>query len=531
MSALVNPRLREREYIFAIGRALMAEMELNEVLRVILHAATDLVSSKAGVVILAEPRAQSFRVVATYGMPTEVLDRFSPIVQGVPYSGGRVNEALNEVKRAVRMMAEATDPMLTKSIGLPMYSGDAIMGAIFVFHSHKYSVTDGLARFMHNFANWAGIAVKNARLYDAMMSEKQRLNAIIQQSADGVMILDAALKISTFNKSLVNMTGLASDDVIGEPHAEVFALESLRTDNDLHSAISAGWPIPANATHLYVEGDFRRYDGSKVSVGITYAPLLNERCEMTSIICNVRDLTRYRQEEKLHKTFISVVGHELKTPVAIIKGYAGTLQRGDVDWPRETLNEYLTTIEEEADSLTDLIDNLLEASRLQSGTFRLDSHNDLSIASLARNVAKKFRTQTEKHTLVVNFPDRFTEVPGDEKRLTQVFNNLISNAIKYTPDGGEIEIRGVEHENHIVISVRDQGIGIPQHQAHRIFQQFSRLDNALSRKTEGTGLGLFLTKAIVQAHGGHIWFESNQDGDGTTFSFSLPLEAESQQAR
>ncbi len=530
MTALVNPRLREREYIFAIGRALMAEMELNEVLRVILHAATDLVSSKAGVVILAEPQAQSFRVVATYGMSSEVLDQFGPLVQGVPYSNGRVNEALNEVKQTVRQMAEATDPLLTKSLGLPMYSTEGIIGAIFVFHSHKYNVTDSLARFLQNFANWAGIAVKNARLYDAMMSEKQRLNAIIQQSADGVMILDGALNISTFNRSLVNMTGLPSDDVLGREHAEIFALENLHTDNDLHSAIANGWPLPANATHLYVEGDFRRKDGSKVSVGVTYAPLLNERCQVTSIIANVRDLTRYRQEEKLHKTFISVVGHELKTPVAIIKGYAGTLQRDDVEWPREMMTEYLTTIEDEADSLTDLIDNLLEASRLQSGTFRLDSHSDLSIASLARNIGRKFATQTEKHTITVNFPDRFTEVPGDEKRLTQVFNNLVSNAIKYTPDGGEIEIRGVEHDNHIVISVRDQGIGIPQHQAHRIFQQFSRLDNALSRKTEGTGLGLFLTKAIVQAHGGHIWFEPNQDGEGTTFSFSLPLQEEPESA-
>lgn len=502
----------------------MAEMELNEVLRVILHAATDLVSSKAGVVILAEPQVQSFRVVASYGMPSSVLDEYSHIVRGVPYSGGRVNEALNEVKEAVRKMAEATDPMLTKSLGLPMYSGEAIIGAIFVFHSNKYQITDSLARFLQNFANWAGIAVKNARLYDAMMSEKQRLNAIIQQSADGVMILDSSLNISTFNRSLVNMTGYASDDVIGCEHAEIFALENLNSENDLHSAIANGWPLPANATHLYVEGDFRRKDGKRISLGITYAPLLNERSKVTSIIANVRDLTRYRQEEKLHKTFISVVGHELKTPVAIIKGYAGTLQREDVEWPREMMNEYLTTIEEEADSLTDLIDNLLEASRLQSGTFRLDSHNDLSVSSLARNIAKKFATQTEKHTFSVNFPEHFTEVPGDEKRLTQVFNNLVSNAIKYSPNGGEIEIRGVEHDNHIVISVRDQGIGIPQHQAHRIFQQFSRLDNALSRRTEGTGLGLFLTKAIVKAHGGHIWFEPNQDGEGTTFSFSLPLQ-------
>ena len=504
----------------------MAEMELNEVLRVILHAATDVVSSKAGVVILAEPQEQAFRVVATYGMPGNVLDRYAPIVQGIPYSGGRVHDALNEVKMAVRRMAEATDSTLTKSLGLPMYSGEAVIGAIFVFHSHKYSITDNLARFLQNFANWAGIAVKNARLYEAMNAEKQRLNAIIEQSADGVMILDGALRVSSYNASLVSMTGVSIGDVIGEDHADVFKLENLRSEHSLEKAIAEGWPIPDNATHLYVEGDYRRADGEKISMGITYAPLLNERSQITNIIANIRDLTRYRQEEKLHKTFISVVGHELKTPVAIIKGYAGTLQRDDANWPREVMVEYLQTIEDEADSLTDLIDNLLEASRLQSGTFNLDIHNDISISGLARNVSRKFDAQTEKHSFKVSFPDLFTEVPGDEKRLTQVFNNLISNAIKYTPDGGEIEVRGEMHDEHVVIAIRDQGIGIPKHQYHRIFQQFSRLDNALSRKTEGTGLGLFLTKAIVEAHGGNIWFEANQDGPGTTFLFSLPLDVE-----
>jgi PAS domain S-box-containing protein len=522
MTTLMNPRLREREYIFAIGRALMNETEINEVLRVILHAVTDLVSSKVGVVIMAEPEEEAFRVVATYGMPSRVLNKFTPLVQGVPYSHGRIREALDEVKEAVKAMARETDATLLKSLGLPMYSGDTIIGAIFVFHAHQYTITDSLARFLQSFATWAAIAVKNARLYEANVAEKQRLNAIIQQSADGVMIIDQSLHIATFNAALTHMMGIPSHKAIGQLHDAVLKLEHLRTETDLEEALANGWPLHGGK-HLYVEGDYRRKDGQKVALGITYAPLINERNKMTNIIANVRDLTRYREEEKLHKTFISVVGHELKTPVAIIKGYAGTLQREDVEWPRETLVDYLTTIEEEADSLTDLIDNLLEASRLQSGTFVLDIHNDISISSLARNIGRKFQQQTAKHTLVVDFPAYFPEVAADERRLTQVFNNLVSNAIKYSPDGGTITIRGREIDNHVVVSILDSGIGIPQHQRHRIFQQFSRLDNALSRKTEGTGLGLFLTKAIIEAHHGQIWFENNPDGEGTIFSFSLPL--------
>jgi signal transduction histidine kinase len=248
---------------------------------------------------------------------------------------------------------------------------------------------------------------------------------------------------------------------------------------------------------------------------------------MTNVIGNFRDLTRYREEEELQKTFISVVSHELKTPVSIIKGYAGTLGRPDASWPPEMIQEYATVIDEEADRLTELIDNLLEASRLQSGTFELEVSDDIALPMMAAEVVSRFGSQTEKHTFVLDFPEDFPTIVGDERRLNQVFYNLISNAIKYSPDGGKIEVFGRVHVDYVTVSVRDQGIGIPPHEQHRIFVKFSRLDNALSRKTEGTGLGLFLTKAIVEAHGGSIWFSNNRsktNGDmpGTTFTFSLP---------
>ena len=523
MTTLLNPRLEEREYIFTIGKALMAEMELNEVLRVILQAATELTASRAGVVILAEPAESVFRVVATYGIPPRILNQYPSLMCGIPYTDGQL-EALNAVKRQVKSLVEATNATLIKSIGLPMYNGETIIGVIFVFHDHEHVISGSMGRFLQSFAAWAAIAVKNARLYEAVMAEKQRLNAIIQQSADGVMILDHSLHITTLNAALSRMTGLISADCSHKCHHNLIHLKNLRTHTDLPGALANGWPFQ-NGEPLYVEGDFYKTDGSCIALGITYAPLVNERGLMTNIIANVRDLTRYREEEQLQKTFISVVSHELKTPVSIIKGYAGTLLRDDVEWPRSISNEYLHTIIEEADSLTDLIDNLLEASRLQSGTFRLSVNDELSLPSLVRNVVKKFDAQkTANHELKVEFSAEFPEIQGDERRLIQVFNNLISNAMKYSPDGGEIIVSGEAFPDHILIHVKDSGIGIPEHEQHRIFQKFSRLDNALSRKTEGTGLGLYLTKSIIEAHDGKIWFTSNAPDLGTTFSFSLPLK-------
>jgi signal transduction histidine kinase len=180
-------------------------------------------------------------------------------------------------------------------------------------------------------------------------------------------------------------------------------------------------------------------------------------------------------------------------------------------------------IEEEADNLTDLIDNLLEVSRVQAGTFNLEISDEVMLPRLAAAAVRKMSSQSKKHYFAVKFPDDFPTIYADERRLTQVLNNLISNAIKYSPEGGLITVSGAVHPQHVTVSVQDEGIGIPTHEQHRIFQQFSRLDNALSRKAEGTGLGLFLSKAIIEAHHGRIWFANNDQGPGTTFTFSLPI--------
>jgi signal transduction histidine kinase len=414
-----------------------------------------------------------------------------------------------------------------------MRVGGEVIGLIYIFQSRNYYFVPDASNLLRSFAEQAAIAVKNAWLYQQIKNEKQRLDAILEHSADGVMILDPTLRITVFNQALSHMTGWPADEAIGRFHNDVIRWTALKTDSDLNEAIADGWPLPG-ASHLYVEGITTCYlsdcvqGRETISLGITYAPLLDDNGHLTNIIADVRDLTRYREEEELQKTFISVVSHELKTPVSIIKGYAGTLRRQDARWSPEVLDESLTVIEEEADNLNDLIDSLLEVSRLQAGTFRLELSDDVFLPNLAANVARKLGRQSEKHHVSVFFDPQFPTIIGDERRLTQVLNNLVSNAIKYSPDGGEILIKGELHLRYVTVSVKDNGIGIPIHEQGRIFQKFARLDNALSRKTEGTGLGLYLSKAIVEAHNGRIWFQNNNEAEanapGTTFTFSLSIE-------
>jgi len=532
--ALVDIRILQREYLLAISRAMTAELDLRDLLRLILKSAVELVSGQAGMIALADPDSDSLRVAAVHGIPSHLVDHFAPLVRGVPYREGHEGEAFPELVKQLRNIAHKANLGLTQVIRLPLSSGGEVNGLIYVFQTGSYYFVEDAPNLLRSFAEQAAIAVRNARLYQQVIQEKQRLDAILEQSADGVMILDKHLTVNVLNRALSHMTGWTAADAIGCSHNDVIVWETLKSEADLNAALAQQWPLP-NAAPLYVEGEaHRRRDAAcptereTISLGITYAPLMDADGHMTDIIASVRDLTRYREEQALQKTFISVISHELKTPVSIIKGYAGTLRRPDARWSPAVLDESLSVIEEEADNLNELIDNLLEVSRLQAGTFTLEISDEVSLPRLSASVARKFATQAPAHRIEVDFSPGFPTTVGDERRLTQVLNNLVSNAIKYSPDGGLITIIGAMHPEHVTVSVCDEGIGIAARDQHRIFQKFSRIDNALSRKTEGTGLGLFLSRAIIEAHGGRIWFRSNSDhqpgAPGTTFTFSLPRD-------
>jgi len=337
------------------------------------------------------------------------------------------------------------------------------------------------------------------------------------------MILNRDLTIESINLALARMTGWRVDEAQGAPHSEVIRWARRESRVDLEEAVANGWPLHEQSM-LYVEGDLKHTSNSTLSVGITYAPLFNERGELRNIIGNVRDITKFREAEEAKTTFISVISHELKTPVSVIKGYASTLSRDDVEWDRETVLRGLTVIDEEADKLSELIDNLLDASRLQLGTFTLD-FGEVSLDQLAERVAEKFRTQTTRHEIRVEFPPDFPPIPGDERRLGQVLSNLLSNAIKYSPNGGTITLGGEVATDAVRVWVSDQGVGLRPGQQEMIFDRFYRADNALTRETQGVGLGLYIVRSIIEAHGGRIWAES-EPGEGTTFTFELPLSRE-----
>ncbi len=525
MLLLPDYRVRQRDYLLEISRALTSQLDIDEVLRLILEAAVAMLAGSVGLIALREDD-RTYHTRATIGVERDRIPLFKPLLEDITDNS---EEGINvgELDRKMRLVARHLDMRLRQVVQLPMVMRGEVVGIIFVFRAYSGQPTLNDRMVLQSFADQAAIAVHNARLYQAVKQEQQRLGAIVDHSADGVMILDSTQRVLHFNKALGRMTGWNVPEATGRFHDEIITWDRIDQGTPLNEAIAAGWPQQGtedgSPDTLYVEGDLLRPDGTRISLGITYAPLIDQDGALRNIIVNVRDITHFRQAQQMQSTFVSVISHELKTPVALIKGYAGTLRREDAEWDPATIQQGLTVIEEEADRLTDLIDNLLAASKLQADGMRLTNISDVDLAAVAARAVERFKTQTTKHTLVLDFAEDFPCVQGDEIRLRQVIDNLVSNAIKYSPKGGEVRISGTFDDKSVTISVTDQGVGLPEDEQERIFERFYRVDSALSRKTQGTGLGLYLARAVIEAHGGTISVKS-QPGKGSTFWFTLPRD-------
>jgi PAS domain S-box-containing protein len=517
---LPDYRVRQRDYLLEISRALTEALDLPTVLERILQGGAELVSGQAGLIVLRDQaEGARWRVQAHYGIPQGLLADFEPLLADIPEHGDPRRFALPEVNRRLQTITQSSRLGLLTGVALPLIARDEVLGIIYVFRAHPAAFTANDRALLGSFADQAAIAVYNAQLYQQVTQEKRRLDAILDSSADGILIMDAAHRVQRFNRALSRLTGWSAADAIGRPHDEVLRWARRPAGSDLAEAEAGGWPLGTTPAPLYVEGDLLRRGGGFFPAGVTYAPLFDREERLVNLIANVRDITKFREAEELKSTFVSVVSHELKTPVALIKGYAETLRRDDAHWDRAVVQDSLAVISEEADRLTGLIDDLLDASRLQAGALKL-SQTDVPLDELASRLAEKFKTQSAKHTIVAEFPPDFPTVCGDEERLRQVLANLLTNAIKYSPDGGRVTVRGRAEPNQVIVSVSDEGPGIAAPDLPHVFERFYRGEAEQRRRVPGAGLGLYLAKAVVDAHGGRIWVES-APGKGTTFVFAL----------
>jgi len=510
-------RVRQRDYLLEISRALTEELNLDKLLVRILTVSAEMLAGQAGLIALRKEQG-GWTVAASVGIPSAFLRSLDPLLAVVPDHEDPARFELPEINRLLQSVTRFASLGLLTGVGLPLIARSRVIGVIFIFRNYPGVFSANDRALLQSFADQAAIAVSNAQLYTQVSREKQRMDALLDSAADGILILTADQTIERCNPAFARMIGLSMEKVRGQPHERIIRLQRTKDGMTLEQALAGGWPLTPNAT-LYVEGDLERPSALPLPVGITYAPLVTADGILVNVIATVRDITRFREAEELKSTFISVISHELKTPVALIKGYVSTLRREDATWDRKVVADSLEVIEEEADRLTELIENLLDATRLQAGALAIN-RSDVALDYLANRIAERFRTQTQVHQIVVDFPPDFPVVLADEDRISQVISNLLSNAIKYSPQGGEIRISGQVRPKQVVVCVSDQGVGIAASDIPYIFDRFYRSAD-VSRSTKGAGLGLYLARAVVEAHGGRIWVDPKQ-GNGARICFSLP---------
>ncbi len=378
---------------------------------------------------------------------------------------------------------------------------------------------------LHLFIAQLATSLRFALKARSLLKEQARFAAVFQYSAAGILTVDTALRIIDFNPAMEHLTGWRESEVLGQFYFTVLRPKD-RQGNDLGLQDSAILQAFAGRTIVNREMILSTRDNQPLSVLVTASCVRSEKGEPINGILNVRDITREQQQEEQRSTFISVISHELKTPIAIIKGYASTLARPDARLEAQSLRSRLIAIEEEADRLNKLVGNLLYASRIQANGLQMDI-SPLDLGPLIEKVVRRLKIKSPGITVHIDLPESLPPVMADAERIEEVLQNLLDNAVKYSPQQQTFRVSCYATGEEVITSVSDSGMGISLREQEQIFDRFHRIGDPLSQATPGAGLGLYICRAIVEAHGGHIWVESTLR-KGSTFSFSLPREEKAQ---
>jgi len=400
---------------------------------------------------------------------------------------------------------------LRSYLTVPLRARDHLIGAItFVLAESGRSYGEQDLALAEELARRAASVIERAELYTEVEKRAQAAR-VLEAVGDGVVLVDRGGTIRLWNRAAEAITGFSAAEVVGRPVVEVVpSLPEVAAPDAPGMARVETLPVEILGRELWLS-----ISGVGFEEGIVYA---------------FRDLTDERAVEQLKSEFVATVSHELRTPLAAIHGSALTLLRRDITLPEELRERLLEVIGEESDRLAQIVNDLLIASYLDSGQLPV-SIESCDPRMLAESVVEAAGVRVpETIQLSVAAPDELEPVAADRGQLRQVLANLVDNAIKYSPDGGPVEVRLEERDGYVRFEVLDEGLGIPAGEHRRVFEKFYRLDPNMTRGIGGTGLGLYISRELVRRMQGRIWVESRL-GKGSRFFVEIPLARASRGAR
>jgi two-component system, OmpR family, phosphate regulon sensor histidine kinase PhoR len=353
-----------------------------------------------------------------------------------------------------------------------------------------------------------------------LQESRGRLDAVIDSMKDGLVVYDREGRALRANTFMLSLFGLSSTAVLGRTAEEVAAM----TGEPPIEAKERGLVLSStNEDQLAAAAVFELDSPRTRFVRRVISPVIGQGAPLSGLVVVYQDITDQKEVEQLKDDFLSIASHELKTPLTSIMGYTQLLSRRLAPEARRAgSDDAIEVIENQCRRMKRLVEDLLDVSRIERGTLGT-AHSKVDLLCLTENVVRKFEATSPEHKFMLDKPKADVPVWCDEDRLEQLLSNLVSNAVKYSPDGGKVEVRVTRNGETAEVAVRDWGIGIPADQQPRIFSRFYQAESVVrSRRFGGMGLGLFISKAIVDEMGGSIRVDSTV-GKGSTFRFTLPI--------
>jgi PAS domain S-box-containing protein len=531
MKDSIAERMKEQATLLETSTAVVSTLDPETVLNRILEQMGRLLSIKMYAVIALDQENGSFRIRASRGLSRQFAEQLS--IQ--PTEPDSVTMRALHAKEPIQVTDTETDPsyVIRKQrarvegfraiLAVPLNTQYAPPTALLVFHPTPHVFTPNEIQLLTSFANHAAMAIENALLYERsdmrLREQTHRLEALVQSLHDGLILSDLKGMTIYANKrvgeladlSVKGLTGMHVDQIL----ARIIARTSEKSSKqkDVHKILNKQGERKVEISqtqvdrtiHLRLEVfNVNAEEGTPIGRGILF-----------------HDITADRELDRMRSSLVSTVSHELRTPLAAIKGYVSTMLAEDVEWDRASQHEFLTIISDESDRLTNLVNNLLDLSRIEAGSLRLAREN-CDIQETISRAAKQARL-TFGNRFEIQIEAKLPELYADPPRLESILRNLIENAVKYGGEQAKIRVEvGMKHKDFL-FRVIDDGPGIPVKEGRRIFDSFYRVDDSLARLTSGAGLGLAICQGLVRAHGGRIWAEAQETG--ACIAFTIPAKA------
>jgi PAS domain S-box-containing protein len=470
---------------------LNAELELPAVLDRMAASVVELTGADAAGFVLIEQQTGTLRLVSISGLPERLRgvtsDLRTSLVGELLRSGRTVMLATADTRSLGDLIWSELDGLHTIALGVSSVHGRPYGALYALFSGHKAGHIE--LELLELFAGHAGVVVGNAVSYEEVVKQRKHERAVIEASADGIAVLDRDGIVRQWNPAARMITGIAPEDVIGRPLP--FTL-----------------PAPDSEPTIQVDS------GSWLNV------LYSEIEDHNEVVVDFRDVTEAKSLEAAKDLFLSMTSHELRTPITVVHGFAKTLvnrwdKLGDAD-----RRQAVAIIAERAQTLGKLVDNLLYSRTMPDGLAVTNEPFDL--ARLLRGAVEGFRGMSEQHTLELKIEGDLPTAFGDAMATDIIVGQLLENAVKYSPGGGTVSVRAGVEDDLIVMTVEDDGVGIPAGDRERVFERFVQGEAGDRRRFGGLGLGLYIVRRLARAQHGEVTAHERTGAPGTRMRFTLP---------